>query len=106
MKLLHAASRLPSGAKSTLKMRPGIGGNFRTRFELSPITRLVTRVSRKICGTPSEPPTSTSSFFGCTVMAWMPPLSAPGVMEVMLSTKREVATSVSFTAMSRPTETK
>ena len=39
-------------------------------------------------------------------MAWMPPLSAPGVIDVMLSTNRCVATSVSFTAMSRPTETR
>ena len=36
----------------------------------------------------------------------MPPLSAPGVIDVMLSTNRWVATSVSLAAMSRPTETR
>ena len=35
-----------------------------------------------------------------------PPLSAPGVMLVMLSTNRWVATSVSFIDMSRLTETR
>ena len=33
-----------------------------------------------------------------------PPLSAPGVIEVTLSTNRCAATSVSFTVMSRPPE--
>ena len=39
-------------------------------------------------------------------MAWIPPLRAPGVIEVMLSTNRCVGTSVNFTAISRPTEIK
>ena len=38
-------------------------------------------------------------------MAARPPLRLPGVMEVKLSTKRWVATSVSFVVMSLPTET-
>ena len=36
----------------------------------------------------------------------MPPLRTPGVMLVMLSMKRCVGTSVSFTVMSRLTETR
>src|SRR6266566_3056255 len=53
---------------------------------------------------PSAPPTTTSSRFGCRATAATPPLSAPGVIDVMLSTNRCVATSVSFTVLSRPTE--
>ena len=36
----------------------------------------------------------------------MPPFSAPGVIDVMLSTNRCVATSISLADMSRPTETR
>ena len=37
-------------------------------------------------------------------MAAKPPLSAPGVIEVMLSINRWVETSISLAAMSRPTD--
>ena len=47
-----------------------------------------------------------SSRSGWRATAAMPPLSAPGVIEVMLSTNRWVATSVSFAVMSRLTETR
>ena len=41
---------------------------------------------------------------GCRAMEAMPPLSAFGVMEVMLSTKREDLNTVSLEVMSRPAE--
>ena len=43
---------------------------------------------------------------GWRASACTPPLSAPGVIEVTLSMKRWVATSVSLTLMSRPQETR
>ena len=57
------------------------------------------------CGAPSAPPTRICSSVGNDATACNPPRNAPGVIEVMLSTKRCVATSVNFALMSRPTET-
>src|SRR5947208_2139182 len=78
----------------------------------SPMTRLVSRCILYKRGTPSEPATANSlykwsrgsggdltillSCKGRRATAIKPPLSAPGVMLVMLSMKRCVATSVSF----------
>ena len=50
--------------------------------------------------------TLVSLFFGLRATASRPPLSAPGVMLVMLSMKRCVATSVSFIERSRLIETR
>ena len=47
-----------------------------------------------------------SSRLGWRAMAVRPPLSAPGVIEVMLSMNRWVDVSISLAAMSRPSEIK
>jgi hypothetical protein len=59
---------------------------------------------RKIFGTPSAPPTTTSSLPGSRSTAIKPPFKAPGVMLVILSSNRCVAISVSFIERSRLTE--
>ena len=103
-RLLPAAKAVPPLLKRTSNTRPRISGNLRSRLALSPITRLVWRKMRKSCGAPSAPPTRMCSWLGWRSMAAMPPLSALGVIEVMLSMKRESANTVSFAVMSRPTE--